>query len=280
MDQHLTIFSCPKPFKGHIEIIQRNAIQSWSRLLPKPQIILMGDEQGVQEIAREFGLEHAGSIRRNPYGTFLLSSIFEAACQKAQGSFQCYVNSDIILTSKAADTFEKLSGLPKKFLGVSRRLEININGPLDFLTDWERRIESACQENGRLGHDSAIDCFIFPMGMVRNFPDFALGRPMWDNWFIYNTQNTGIPVIDLTPVLPVIHQNHDHSHLKGNTWEGPEANENRQLAGGYSHAYTIADSDYLLTSQGLRKNMTRHVSKAVRNLKIFCHRHIQHDAKW
>ena len=30
----LTIFAVPKPFEGHIDVIQRNAIRSWQRLRP------------------------------------------------------------------------------------------------------------------------------------------------------------------------------------------------------------------------------------------------------
>lgn len=280
MDKLLTIFSCPKPFHGHIEIIQRNALQSWAHLACKPQVILMGDEEGVDKAAGEFGVEHIPSIKRNEHGTPLLSSIFEEAYKGARGSVQCYVNGDIILNNKIAGVLEQLSRLQKEFLGVARRLNIDVKKPLDFASDWERQVEGVCRENGWLDDVSGIDCFIFPRNMVQTFPDFALGRPMWDNWFIYDTQRRGIPVIDLTPVLPIFHQNHDYAHLKENSWEGPEADENRRLAGGYSHLHTIANSDYLLTHNGLKKNTRRHVSKVMRNLRIFYHRYIRHDAQW
>lgn len=53
---NLTIFAVPKPFRGQIGIIQRNAIQSWTKLKLRPEIILLGNDEGTQEIAREFGL--------------------------------------------------------------------------------------------------------------------------------------------------------------------------------------------------------------------------------
>jgi hypothetical protein len=275
----LTIFSCPKPFNGHIETIQRNAVQSWTHLSPKPQVILMGNEKGVGEAAREYGAHHIELVKRNAHGTPLLSSIFEEAYKNAQGDVQVYVNGDIILTSKMVKAVEQLTELKKEFLGVTRRMSIDITKPLDFASDWQKDVEKIVQQNWKLEHYSAIDCFIFPKGMVETFPSFALGRPMWDNWFIYNTQKRGIPVIDLTAVSYVIHQNHDYAHLKGGSWEGPEAEENRTLAGGYTHAHTIADSDYLLTPNGLKKNVRRYYSKFVRNLKTIYHR-IQHDAHW
>ncbi len=278
----LTIFSCPKPFDGHINIIQRNAIQSWVRHPLKPQVILMGDEKGVGEVARELGAEHVGGIQRNTYGTPLLSAIFETAGQQAKGQFQCYVNGDIILTHHLAAVLQRLSRSFDKFLGVVRRRELDIPTLLDFSSGlgWENDVERMYKEHGKLQDHTAIDCFIFPKGMVDHFPPLALGRPMWDNWFIYDTQRKRIPVVDLTPVLPIYHQNHDYAHLLGNTWEGPEGDENRTIAGGYSHLYTIKDSDFILTPSGLKKNYRKYSSAALRHLKTFYHRTIRHDKRW
>ncbi|MFZ0637415.1 MAG: hypothetical protein WAM08_17985, partial [Candidatus Acidiferrales bacterium] len=65
----LTLFAMPKPFEGHIGIIQRNAITSWTRLTPQPEIILFGDEAGVAEIAGELGLRHVAHVKRNEKNT-------------------------------------------------------------------------------------------------------------------------------------------------------------------------------------------------------------------
>jgi hypothetical protein len=96
----LTIFSCPKPFTNpHINIIQRNAIKSWTLLKPKPEIILLGNDKGVSEICKEFNLIHIPEIERNEYGTPLLNSIFSEAEKVASYQLMCYINADIILMS-------------------------------------------------------------------------------------------------------------------------------------------------------------------------------------
>ena len=58
----LTIFATPKPFRGHIAVIQRNAIRSWTLLRPACEIILMGNDEGTAEIAAEFGVRHVPEI--------------------------------------------------------------------------------------------------------------------------------------------------------------------------------------------------------------------------
>ena len=42
----LTILSTPKAFTGLFAVIQRNAIESWTKLEPRPEIILFGRDVG------------------------------------------------------------------------------------------------------------------------------------------------------------------------------------------------------------------------------------------
>src|SRR4030042_6729586 len=98
----ITFFACPKACIGHIDIIQRNAIGSWTLLRPKPEIILMGTDKGVAEICQELGLIHIAEIDKNEYGTPLVSSIFEVAQEIAAYPIVCYINSDILLMSDFA----------------------------------------------------------------------------------------------------------------------------------------------------------------------------------
>lgn len=73
----LTPFSIPKPFRGHIGIIQTNAIQSWTLLRPSCEIILFGNEEGTGYIADRFRILHVPEVESNEYGTPLLNSMFD-----------------------------------------------------------------------------------------------------------------------------------------------------------------------------------------------------------
>src|ERR1700688_4352288 len=72
----LSIFAIPKPFRGHIDIIQRNAINSWTRLEPRPEILLLGEEAGTAAAARDLGVRHEPGGVRNELGTPLLDDFF------------------------------------------------------------------------------------------------------------------------------------------------------------------------------------------------------------
>ena len=93
----LTVLATPKSFHGHIGIIQRNAIISWTRLLPKPEIYLFGDEPGTTEIAAELHLHYLVDIAHNEFGTPLLNDLLKRARELSSTRLLCYINSDIIL---------------------------------------------------------------------------------------------------------------------------------------------------------------------------------------
>lgn len=244
----LTIFSIPKPFQGHIGVIQRNAIQSWTRLHPDCEIILCGDDDGVREAAGKFRTRHIPDVARNEFGTPLLNSAFEKVEREASHLLLCYVNADIILRK---DFLAAVQSIPfGKFLMVGQRWDVDLKEAIDFADDgWDGPLEQLRTRQGILHPPTGIDYFVFPRGVLGSLPPFAVGRPGWDNWFIYRARSLGIPVVDATRVTTVIHQNHDYTHVKeaiDNTAEGPEAEENRKLVGGWQHVFYTRDATHLL----------------------------------
>jgi hypothetical protein len=249
----LTIFSIPKAFRGHIGVIQRNAIESWAHLQPRPEIILLGSDEGTAEVARELGLRHLPQVACSDHGTPLLSDLFRQAEAAASSPRMCYVNADIILLSdilRAAETVRKK--FPKSLL-VSKRINLDIAEKLNFDARWEATIKQRASASGKDEHYTGIDVFVFPKGMYPQIPDFAIGRLWFDHWLIKAVRQQNLPVVDASLVAPVLHQNHDYGHVAGGreqVWRGQEAERNLQLYGGVEHAFTLLDVTHELTRDG------------------------------
>jgi len=122
----LTLLAFPKPFCGHIKLIQRNAIGSWARLRPECEIILFGDEEGTAEVAKEFGLLHVSEVARNECGTPLLSDVFEKGKQRAKHDLLCYVNCDIILKRDFLPAVKRVSEWNRRFLMVGECWNLDV----------------------------------------------------------------------------------------------------------------------------------------------------------
>jgi hypothetical protein len=275
MNTPITILAMPKPFDGHIGIIQRNAITSWTKLEPRPEIILFGTEEGVAECAAELGLEHVPEVARNQYGTPLLSDLFARAEARATQDMLAYVNADIVLPSEFTPAIEKTRQAFGNFLAVGRRTNLEVGEAIDFSNGWEGELKKRTQREGLLESHTGIDFFVFPRGTYRDVPPLAIGRVWFDQWCIKYARENGLPVIDLTPFVPIVHQLHEYNHVAGGkewVYGGAEANENLAFYGEKPHAYTILSATHELMADGkIRRVLFREGSAAVRGVlwKIF-----------
>ena len=254
----LTIFSTPKPFRGHIRTIQRNAIQSWKRVHPNVDIILFGDDEGAEETAREFGLRYVPEVPRNEFGTKLLRGFFEPAQEMARYDHLCYVNCDIILTRSLVNAMDFAASSFPRFLVVGRRCDTDIAEPWNFSDPaWEERLTALAQRQGRIAAPWFIDYFAFHRGLYEKMPPFVIGRIHWDHWLIWKARSSGAAVVDASDSILAVHQNHDYSyHPKGaaGVWGDEQTARNYKLSGGRLRHCTILSSTHKLTKHGLRRN--------------------------
>jgi len=264
----LTICTTAKPFRGHIALIQRNAMISWTKLEPRPEIILFGTEEGTSEMARDMALTHVADVARNRYGTPLLADILASAEKHGSGDVFAYVNADIILTKRFTEGLEKVSERFGKFLAVGRRTNLDVTEALDFREGWEEKLSERMRREGQLESHTGMDFFAFSRGEYENVPPLAIGRVWFDQWLVKYARKKGIPVVDLTEFTPIAHQLHDYNHVSGGrelgTYGGAEADENFRYYGEKPHAYTILSATHVMTKAGrIRRVLLRREMHAV-----------------
>lgn len=251
----LTIFTAPKPFTNpHIALIQRNAIRSWLSLGPQVEVLLIGDEEGIAETAAELGVQHLPEVARNSNGTPLVSSMFELARQNSDSPLLACVNADILLMPDFVQSALCAAEQAERFLMVGQRWDLDVREPLDFSDGWVDRLRARARQEGKLHRAAGSDYFIFPRSCFTDMPAFAIGRAGWDNWMIYSGRKNGWPVIDGTPSIQIIHQNHDYSHLPGGQphYKLPETFENVRLAGGKRTIFELLDVNCRLENERLQ----------------------------
>jgi hypothetical protein len=255
----ITFFTTPKPFSGHIGVIQRNAIESWKRVHPEAEVILFGDEEGAARASAELGIRHIPHVKRNQHGTKYLSSIFDGAQDLARHNFLCYINCDIILLSDFRSAANRVQTLGGNVLMAGRRWDTNVTVPIDFtVPEWEAGLRHSALQQNQQRPPQWIDYFAFSKGLYyKNTPPFVIGRPGWDNWLVWHARNSGARVVDASAVVQVVHQNHDYSyHADGEAgvWQGAEAQENYALLEGGRCFATMENATDRLLSNGLHPN--------------------------
>ncbi|NJD53199.1 MAG: hypothetical protein FIB07_10065 [Candidatus Methanoperedens sp.] len=253
----ITIVTTPRPFTGHYEIIQRNAIRSWLALSPKCEIILIGNDEGTADIASEFGIKHVPDVACSESGLPLMNSFLEIAQNTGASDIIVWLSSDIILMNDFLPAIESIT--ETSFLMSAQRWDLDVVEEIKFTNDdWEVQLRDRLKEYGNLHAPTSGDLLVFPRGFWTDVPPFIIGRAVHDNWLFYRTLSLGAPIIDATPVITIVHQNHGYSSV-GWDWRKPEAIKhpefliNLELAGGYKHAFTLQDATLVLTPKGLKR---------------------------
>ena len=257
----LTIFSAPKPFQGLIDVIQRNAIGSWLQLGPEVEVLLIGDEDGLAKVAQELNVPHYSQVARNELGTPLVNSIFQIARENSRSPYLCFVNADILFLDDLVQSVKQFSEKFEKFLIVGGRWDLAIEEPILFENGWVEKIRAEVRKAGRIHPPAGSDYFIFPKSTFIDIPPLAIGRAGWDNWMIYEGRAKGMPVVDASDAITIIHQDHDYGHLPGGEphYNLPESDRNVRLAGGEETVFTLHDADWFVLDGVLKKRVLRDV---------------------
>jgi len=264
----LTIFATPRAFAGEFDVIQRNAIASWTRLQPRPQVLLIGDEPGTAAACSDLGVEHVPGARVNEFGTPFADSILELAEQRAVNPFLLWIAADTMLCDEVTEAVMKVSRHFDRFCMIAGRYRLARPTPINFADpDWQLKLRARAV--GPLLEDrSAGDFFVFPRGFWGRFPPFIEGRSALDGWMLFRVLETRAALVDATRAVTTIHQDHTYGHYPGGAvplWSGPEAKYNRALAG--RRMLTRDNADWMLTPEGLRRpprSFRRHLAWCAR----------------
>ncbi|MGV8026800.1 MAG: hypothetical protein AB2L18_09605 [Anaerolineaceae bacterium] len=244
-DALVTFFTTPKSFTDpHINIIQRNAIQSWKSLGEQVEIFLIGNDEGVAQAASDLQVLHFPQVRCNDQGTPLISSMLQIARENSCSPYLCIINTDILVLPEMLDVLKVVAGKMQQFLLVGQRWDVEITELLPQNESLFTVIREKIQKIGRLHPPMGSDYFLFPRTCFTKIPDFAIGRAGWDNWMIYKARLEGWKVIDGSQSTTIAHQDHDYRHFKDGKphYRQPETRVNVKLAGGAQTIFTLYDA--------------------------------------
>jgi len=267
----LTLFTTPKAFRGHINVIQRNALRSWKLLDPDAEVIVFGGDEGAADVCHELGLRHEAEVARSASGTKRVDSIFGRAQEIARHSTLCYVNCDIILTKDFVEAVRRVRVWRENFLMVGCRWDTDVTTPIDFArSDWGAELVRLARTEGYRRFYYNIDYFVFRRGMYAEIPQLVIGRVGWDHWLVGRAHADRVPIVDATDTVCAVHQNHDYGyHPKGMTgvWYDAEAKRNLELTRRSVRPRTIEDAEFRLTASGIERNRMHRLAPTKRAVR-------------
>ncbi|MDA1087880.1 MAG: hypothetical protein O2901_12810 [Verrucomicrobia bacterium] len=250
-----------RPFEGPASDRQRNALQSWAALGAGCETVLVGDEAGCAEIARELNCIHEPQLDYTPFGRPLVPSVIEAGERHARHELMCNINADIILTDDFISAVRQLLALRAPWVMVGRRWNVEIEGSWDFsAADSTERLRELAHRTGRMQGPTAIDYFVYTRGLWGTIPPFGKGSGREDNWMIHRALSLNVDLIDATAAVCAVHQNHDPPRLAGSKYTAspdfPDRAANNQVLARNRISDVLGsvnDATHLLDETGLRR---------------------------
>jgi len=217
-------------------------------------------------------MKAGGALPRGESGGEIIRSMFWEATKQASGKTFLYLNSDILLDDSAGQVLAAIQEMEPPWLGSARRWCVPqwAGEPPGGEAEWKNLFARARRE-GRWGQACALDIFLFRGLSFAEMPPFRIGHRGWDNWMIFHARAQGIPVIDVSQELRVIHCDHDYSYAQGNSApgrrDGPLEDANLRLLGGEEKLFHLGHATHELWDGAVRPR--RGWSIRQRNLELW-----------
>jgi hypothetical protein len=218
------------------------------------EVYLMGNEDGMAEVARELELTHFPEVKCSDEGTPFISSMIDLARKSSDAPYLGILNADIMLMPDFIEAAHQVGDQAEEFLYLGRRWDLDVEQELDFNPAWEINLREDVEERGVLHRPVGSDYFLFPRELLEDMPDFTIGRSGWDNWTIFHAVKSGWKVVDVTRSATIVHQNHDYNHLPGGNphYDLPETKQNIVIAGGVKKMYSVLEANTILVDGKLQ----------------------------
>jgi len=252
----LTFFTTPRPHEGRDgrnERDFRNAVRTWMRLEPTPEVIVFG---GDRRIAEEEGARHVGFHPCNERGLPYVDAMFRIAEQVSSNDIMVYTSDHLMFTKDVTTSLVRvLRSFYHGFVIIGQRTNTAMDRLIDFDDEkWEDRLRAQAGRAGALQGPSAKDYIIFRRPLELDIPPFVAGRPGWDSWIVRAALNAGIHVLDATRSIMAIHAYHDLIVLDEEREQGQDTVYNYSLCAAEELRGAMTDdATWVMTDKWIRE---------------------------
>lgn len=235
----ITLYTVPRDFEPPFDLLQANAIRSWLALTPTPQVILIGDN-GIRNAAAQLGVQFSESDGDLP----TVRHAIETAEEMAVHPVRCFLNTDNVLFPSFYEVLQPVLWQFEQFVCIGRRTNLDVEARIDSTS---REFADEVEQRGTPGGWTGMDYFIYRgVSLSQDMPDFKIGADCYDNWIVREIAQSTTPLINVSEVLTVVHENHPPKPGLAMT----EIDRNHKLAK-IDKRYGIKTANWRLVSTGL-----------------------------
>jgi len=245
----ITIFAPMRPFRGETAQLQLNTVRSWLATTPACEVILAEDEEGTtRQAVSGLGVRVVDGVRRAASGVPLFDSFVEQGIAHARGDIVVCSTADVLVPPDFTAVIEAAAGAfdgGDYFLAAGRHdlrrpLQVDFDAP-----DWFARVHRAVRAEGQRAGHQYVDLWAHPRRLPFRPPPLPMGRYGTDGWAVYEMKRRGIPVVDISDSVCLVHQPHPRAASDDPGFLRECREVVRLFDGMAEHAMSLLDADWL-----------------------------------
>ena len=212
MQTSITLFTIPQDFEEEYDLIQRNAIKSWTLFNPEPDIFLLGNAPGIASIANELGLYYIPNIDQNSS----ISDIAKWLDRLVNNTILVYVNPCVILTEGLTQTIQEIYNTQDHFFLTGQYRTIQTKEAIDFNDNqWQHQLRVMADKRGMPQRQLQDIYLVFTKQLLKQL--FVLDHNVeytWEQQLFYAAVRKYYPIIDGSPIITAFLQIPKHYKWK------------------------------------------------------------------
>jgi len=199
MQTSITLFTIPQAFENQYDLIQYQAIKSWTLLNPKPDIFLLGNAPGVASTTNELGLYHIPNIAQHNS----ISDIAKWLDRIINNTILVYINPSVILTEDFTQTIQEVYDNQDHFLLTGQSRTIQTTDAIDFNdTQWQHQLRTMADKQAMPQGQLQNIYWVFTKQLLKQLCVLAPNvESSWEKQLLYAALRKYYPIIDGSPMI-------------------------------------------------------------------------------
>jgi len=199
----ITLYSTFKRFTHpRFAKVQTDALLSWQKLDPKPEIIIIGNDPGTAQACRQNGFIHIPEVECSETGTPVCIDFIRQAEKRASNDIMLLCSGDIFITQDTIEAAKAISKQMDEFCVVPRKKFVDIENGVPVR-------DVICGTGTPWATWQGGDYYLHSKGIFEGMPNFLVGRHYVERW-MYRWLCNKNALIDGTLAITCLHQKHPH----------------------------------------------------------------------
>lgn len=253
----LTVLAAMRPFHGSIGSVQLNAVRSWLSLGPSVRVVAVDDEEGTTPSALAgLPVTVVREVARSGMGAPRLDDLLRIGARQATGDQIAFITADVLLPPNFRDVAASIHRLMhgRDYFAAGSRFDLTRPADLDFTrADWHDALMAAVRQHGRPHGHTALDLWLFPSSFDWKAPPMPIGRGGMDGWAVWRVRAAGIPFIDFSHDVVLVHQHHERPARRDPRYREEFMECRSHFPSMAKDAMSMLDANWLLVDGALRR---------------------------